>query len=325
VKKRRETRSEFWGRMTAEGRVQEAAARQKELAASGLGGREAYLQTFAEFTPLDGTEVIPREPGAAGKGCPRPREEPGKKGRLSHRKVLEWVWEHMADPKPPRAPNGKAQALLEFAKGDPNAFLEKYVPLLVRGSKELQEGADGKNPYTGDCRKHLEELEQRTKVRDLHVGMSVAPIKEQLGEPGSTEEVPLGERYEKEFKVPLDPAARYRVLRFLPYPSEDNGSDVGLYRLNILVRDDVVVGFRQYSHPAVCYWRSLVSPSEPLWYRGHPRVPQTFEETYEENGRGPLSGCPACRKPPPGDPDCPRCNPLAKLPPDSGRAAASTR
>ena len=65
--------------------------------------------------------------------------------KLPYREIIEWVWEHLHE-ECPAAPNRKARELWRYAKKNPDGFLDKYVPMLMRGDggdKQLAEEDDG--------------------------------------------------------------------------------------------------------------------------------------------------------------------------------------
>jgi hypothetical protein len=87
--------------------------------------------------------------------------------KLTYRELIEWVWEHLAEKTCPAAPNRKARELWRYAKKNPDGFLDKYVPMLMRGDAGDKSATDTADVYEADYRKILEdmlaEIESRTK------------------------------------------------------------------------------------------------------------------------------------------------------------------
>lgn len=157
---KRESQKQFWGRVEAEERKAQAEAFYQELIDSSVSGRVARQRAVQVFQPLDGSRTVAWETPNRWEGD---RYAPGRNGarkqkQLSYRKIVKWVWEHMSDANPPKAPNGKAQALLNFAQDKPAEFLDKYVPMLVRSCEELKEEEEAP--------KQDEEPDSYTKLLD---------------------------------------------------------------------------------------------------------------------------------------------------------------
>jgi hypothetical protein len=70
--------------------------------------------------------------------------------KLSYRQVIEWVWEHLHEKKCLAAPNRKARELWRYAHKNPDGFLDKYVPMLMRGEKALDEGNEEEEDPIGE-------------------------------------------------------------------------------------------------------------------------------------------------------------------------------
>jgi len=166
---KRESRKQFLARVEKEGRHQEAETFYDGLIASGVSARESRRRAVETFQPIDGSRTAawetPNRWEEKPKGAAGGRNGTGKSRVVSHRRVLEWVWEHMSDEHPPKAPNGRAQALLDFARKQPGDFLDKYAPLLVRGSKDLEE-PDSEKAVLGDSLKTLREWANRVGYGD---------------------------------------------------------------------------------------------------------------------------------------------------------------
>src|SRR5262249_49584659 len=70
------------------------------------------------------------------KRYPTAREEPTVGAeKLTYRELIEWVWEHLHEEMCPAAPNRKARELWRYAHKNPDGFLDKYVPMLMRGDE----------------------------------------------------------------------------------------------------------------------------------------------------------------------------------------------
>jgi|GEM_PF-6827120 len=152
---KRESQSQFWERVSREGRQTDAESRRHALTAEGRAPREVRRHLVAEFQPLDGSRTVAYE---TPNRWEKKGKEPDRKKLVGHRKIVEWVWEHMSDAKPPRAPSGKAKALLDWAKEHQGEFLKEYVPLLVKGSKEFEEKERTEENIIGkECMKRLDD------------------------------------------------------------------------------------------------------------------------------------------------------------------------
>jgi hypothetical protein len=78
---------------------------------------------------------------AKAEAAAEPSAEPTPAGDdvLRYREIIEWVWDNLGEKRCPPAPNRKARELWRYAKGNPDGFLDKYVPLLVARDKEVEE------------------------------------------------------------------------------------------------------------------------------------------------------------------------------------------
>jgi hypothetical protein len=96
-------------------------AEQRRALAAAAREKKAAKARSAALTPY--------EPGEAA--------DDGRVGdeKLSNREVIEWVWEHLGEVRCPKAPNRKARELWRYAKRNRDGFLDKYVPMLLKGEK----------------------------------------------------------------------------------------------------------------------------------------------------------------------------------------------
>jgi hypothetical protein len=89
--------------------------------------------------------------------------ETGKSEHWSYRKLVEWVWQHLDTPRCPPTSDGRARSLWQWATKNKGQFLSKYVPMLMKGSKDLEEPEkESEEAVLGDSMKTINRYMDET-------------------------------------------------------------------------------------------------------------------------------------------------------------------
>jgi hypothetical protein len=172
MKKRLESKAEFWSRMDREGCRAEAEAAQAEMLAEGFTKRQVQDLLVQQFQPLDGTRTRAwptPDSWACGRLDAR-RPPPAAEEQLE----LDVQWVHADRDRPPEeAPTTGARLLLETAQANPGEFLKLYlrsVPRIARRQRErLDERRDRveqrRAAAQAKTRREREEAQRRAEAK----------------------------------------------------------------------------------------------------------------------------------------------------------------
>jgi hypothetical protein len=83
----------------------------------------------------------------------------------SYRKIVEWVWAHLHWERCPPTGDGRARVLWKYAKENTGDFMDKYVPMLMKGEKPEEE-KNTVRAVLGDTLERLEAFLNETGVRE---------------------------------------------------------------------------------------------------------------------------------------------------------------
>jgi hypothetical protein len=134
------------------------AAKRREHAARIRARKAEMAQSASPGGPSDGTANDGNEVGEQ---------------KLTNQEVIEWVWEHLGEARCPPAPNRKARELWRYAKKNRDGFLDKYLPIMLRGEIASDKGKKEPErtvetvigPEMGKLEKWLEEYKQSNRKR----------------------------------------------------------------------------------------------------------------------------------------------------------------